>query len=92
MNYYILFYYVVDDYLSRRAAYREEHLRLVREAHSRGELILGGALADPADKALLVFRVPDPSVVEDFVRRDPYVVNGVVARWEIRSWMVVAGG
>ncbi len=91
MEYYALFYYVVDDYLSRRAEYREVHLRLAQEANRRGELLLAGALADPADQALLVFRVPDRSVVEEFARSDPYVTNGLVTRWEIRPWTVVIG-
>jgi uncharacterized protein YciI len=89
MGYYMLIYHVVDDYVERRAAYREEHLRLAREAHSRGELVLGGALADPVDRAILVFRSPDAAAVEEFVRKDPYVGNGIVKRWEIRPWTVV---
>ena len=91
MNYYVLLYYVVDNFVARRAEYREDHLRLVREAHSRGELLLGGALADPADRALLVFRAADRSIVEDFVRNDPYVIHGLVPRWEVRPWTVVIG-
>jgi uncharacterized protein len=91
MKYYVLIYHVVDDYVSRRDKFREEHLRLARAAHSRGELILGGVLADPADRALLVFRSPDQNVVEEFVRNDPYIKNGLVARWEIRPWTVVIG-
>jgi uncharacterized protein len=89
MNYYLLIYHVVDDYVARRTPYREEHLCLAREAHNRGELILGGALAEPADKAVLVFRSPDKTVIEDFIRNDPYVRHGLVPRWEIRSWNVV---
>ncbi len=91
MPYYALFYDLVDDYLERRTAYREEHLRLAREAHQRGELLLAGALSEPADRALLVFHVPERDVVEDFARSDPYVGNGLVTRWEIRSWTVVVG-
>jgi len=91
MNYYALFYYVVDDFVARRSAHREEHLRHVREAHQRGELLMAGALSDPADRALLVFRAPEFSVVEDFVRHDPYVRSGLVTRWEARSWNVVIG-
>jgi uncharacterized protein YciI len=91
MPYYTLFYHLVDDYLTRRPLYREEHLRLAREAHERGELFLGGALADPADQALLVFRVRDRSVAEAFARNDPYVLNGLVTRWEVRPWTVVIG-
>jgi uncharacterized protein len=91
MNYYALFYFVVDDFVSRRSAYREEHLRLAREAQRRGELLLAGAFADPADGALLVFRAPERSVVEEFARNDPYVTQGLVTRWEVRSWTVVIG-
>jgi uncharacterized protein YciI len=91
MNYYALFYDLVEDYLSRRAKYREEHLRLAREAHRHGLLLLGGALTDPADRALLVFRAPDSSAVEQFARDDPYVIHGLVTRWEVRSWAVVIG-
>jgi len=91
VNYYALFYDVVDDFVSRRAPYREEHLRLAREAHRRGELLLAGALTDPADRALLVFRAPDRSAVEHFVRNDPYVSSRLVTRWEVRPWTVVIG-
>ena len=54
-------------------------------------LLLAGAMADPADQALLVFNVADPSVIEAFARNDPYVINGLVARWEVRPWTVVIG-
>jgi uncharacterized protein YciI len=92
MAYYALVYEVVSDYLARRTAFRDQHLRYAGEAHTRGELLLGGAFADPADRALLVFRAKDKSVVEDFARNDPYVINGLIARWEVRPWTVVIGG
>lgn len=91
MNYYALIYYVVDDYISRRSSYRDEHLRLAREANHRGQLVLAGAFSDPADRALLVFRAPDKSVIEGFIKQDPYIINGLVTRWEIRPWTVVVG-
>jgi uncharacterized protein YciI len=91
MKYYVLLYDVIDDFVSRRSVYREAHLGLVREAHERGELLMAGALADPADKALLVFRAADRSVAEAFARNDPYVVNGLVTRWEVRGWTNVLG-
>jgi uncharacterized protein YciI len=80
MVYFALFYEVVDDFVARRLPYREEHLRLARAAHHRGELLLAGALTEPADRALLVFRGVARSVVEDFARADPYVTNGLVTR------------
>jgi len=91
MNYYALFYELVDDMVMRRVPFREEHLRLAREARERGELALAGALADPVDRALLVFHVDDKSKAESFARKDPYVVNGLAKRWEVRPWNVVVG-
>jgi uncharacterized protein len=91
MLYFAVFYDVVDDFLIRRAAFREEHLRRVSESYASGELILGGALADPADRALLIFHVHDKRIAETFVRKDPYVVNGLVKKWEIRPWHIVTG-
>ena len=86
---FVLRYQVVDDYVARRAAYREEHLALARAAHGRGELVLAGALADPVDGALLVWRCADRAPIERFVAEDPYVRHGLVTHWEIRAWTVV---
>ena len=91
MNYYALFYEVVDDFVARRAPFRREHLRLAAEARKRGEILLAGALAEPADRALIVFHGADKSLAEAFARQDPYVVNGLVKKWEVRPWNVVVG-
>ena len=89
--YYILFYTTADDYLERRAEFRDEHLAYARAAHDRGELQLAGALADPADRAVLVFSADSPGVAEEFARNDVYVNNGLVQSWEVRPWTVVIG-
>lgn len=91
MGYYALFYEVVDDFIKRRTPYRNDHLRLAREAHARGDLVLAGALADPADLALLVFRTDSHTIVEDFALTDPYVTHGLVPRWWVRPLTVVVG-
>ena len=91
MPHYALFYEVVDDFIARRRAHRDEHLRLAREAHARGELVLAGALADPADGALLIFQGESPTAAEAFARQDPYVKNGLVTAWKVRNWTVVVG-
>ncbi len=89
MAYFVLFYDVVDNFPAKRAPFRIEHLARVQEAVDRGELLLGGALAEPVDQALLVFRAADRTVAEDFARRDPYVVHGLVRRWTVRPWTQV---
>src|SRR5216683_2064240 len=91
MNYYALLYDLVDDMVTRRVPFREEHMRLARESRERGELVLAGALTEPVDRALLVFQVDDKSKVESFARKDPYVVNGLAKKWEVRPWNVVVG-
>jgi hypothetical protein len=91
MAYFAVIYYVVDNYVEKRAPHRQEHLRLLADAHRRGEIVMGGAFSDPVDRALLVFRADDPSIAEHFVRHDPYVIAGLVTRWEIRPWTVVVG-
>ncbi len=91
MPYFVLTYDLVDNYIERRTLFREEHLRLAREAHQRGELVLAGALSDPADRAVLVFRVIERSIVEEFAKNDPYVINGLVTHWEVRPWTVMIG-
>ena len=88
---YLLIYDVVDDYVERRAPLRDEHLKLARAAHARGELVLGGALADPVDGAVLLFRGDSPAVAESFAAADPYVRNGLVTRWRVRPWNTVIG-
>jgi uncharacterized protein YciI len=91
MPYFALFYDAVDDFIARRGAYREEHLRLAREAHARGELVLAGALAEPANGALLVFQGETAAAAEAFARHDPYVMNGLITGWKVRPWTVVVG-
>ena len=90
MPYFALFYDTVEDFIERRAPYRQLHLALVDEAHKNGSLVLAGALK-PAGGALLVFHVDDPGAVESFARRDPYVTGGLVTSWRVREWAVVVG-
>jgi uncharacterized protein YciI len=88
---YLLFYDVVPDYVTRRAEFRDEHLQKAWAAHARGELVLGGALADPADGVVLLFQGGSPAAAEAFAEADPYVVNGIVTRWRVRPWTTVVG-
>jgi uncharacterized protein YciI len=88
----ILFYDLVDDYLERRTEFRQQHLGLAQQALERGELVLAGALTEPVDGAVLVFRGDSTDVVKEFVKSDPYVTNGLVKAWRIRKWTTVIGG
>ncbi|NOT43016.1 MAG: hypothetical protein HOP14_00250 [Acidobacteria bacterium] len=88
---YLLIYDLADDYLERRVPLRAAHLRLAREAEAQGALVLGGALAQPADGAVLLFTGDSPAAAEAFARADPYVAHGLVTRWRVREWTTVVG-
>jgi uncharacterized protein len=87
----LLLYDIVPDYVERRAPFRAEHLALAQAALARGELVLGGALADPVEGAVLLFRGDSPAAAEAFAKADPYVRNGLVTRWRVRAWNTVVG-
>ncbi|HET8937199.1 MAG TPA: YciI-like protein [Polyangiales bacterium] len=90
MKHFVLMYEFGEDFLTRRGAFRGEHLALARAAVARGELVLGGALVDEAS-GLLVFTGETAEVAEGFARVDPYVLNGVVEQYRVREWVTVVG-
>jgi uncharacterized protein YciI len=87
----ILLYDVVDDYVERRGQFRQQHLELARRSQQCGELVMAGALAEPADGAVLVFRGDSTDIAEAFAKADPYVTNGLVKSWRVRKWTTVIG-
>lgn len=91
MKHFLLFYDVREDYLEKRAAFRDAHLNHAWAARDREELLLAGALADPVDGAVLLFQGDSAEVAKNFAQRDPYVVNGLVTDWRVREWTTVAG-
>jgi len=88
---YLLIYELTTDYLDRRVEYRNEHLDMARKAAASGDLVLGGALQNPADCAVLLFKSDSPDSAKTFAENDPYVKNGLVTSWEVRPWMTVVG-
>ncbi|MGM0532228.1 MAG: YciI-like protein [Bacteroidota bacterium] len=89
--YYILFYKTIDNYIEKRAPFRNEHLQLAQKAHENGELVMAGALDDPPDSAILVFKGDNPDAARKFAQNDPYVKNGLISEWYIRPWRIVVG-
>jgi len=87
----LLRYDYTADYLERRGAFRDEHLRLGWEASDAGLLVLGGVVGDPPTGALFVFTADDDAPVRAFAEADPYVVNGLVTRWDVQPWSTAIG-
>ncbi|MDT0645831.1 YciI-like protein [Zunongwangia sp. F260] len=91
MNYYVLKYQLQENYLKDRGKYRTEHLNLAKETAQTGTLVLAGAMDDPADEALLIFKAADDAAAKTFAEKDPYVKNGLVKEWSVRKWNVAVG-
>jgi uncharacterized protein YciI len=89
MAHFLLRYDLAPDYIERRGAFREHHLALAWAAAGRGTLLLGGAVGDPVESALLLFT--DADAAGAFAEADPYVTNGLVVRWHVQPWNTVVG-
>lgn len=85
--YYILFYKTVSDYIEKREQYRENHLKMIQKAYGNDELFIAGALSDPANEAVLVFKEKEAAIT--FAKNDPYVINGLIKEWKVRPWNTV---
>jgi uncharacterized protein len=82
---YVLLYESADDVLAKAPAHFAAHKQRIDTFHQRGELLMVGTFADPqADGSMSVFRSREAA--EEFVRDDPFVVNGVVKAWRILEW------
>jgi uncharacterized protein YciI len=88
--YIALIYDYVEDMAERRQPHREAHLGRIAQAKRSGELVNAGALGDGPDGAVIVFAPGCDSAAEQFAENDPYVVAGLVPRWRVTPWNVVA--
>jgi uncharacterized protein len=69
-----------------------KHADVLRHAclqNAKGKLILAGALIEPVDGGLLVFKGASVEEIESFVASDPYVQNGIVANSSVRPLATV---
>lgn len=89
---YLLFYEKVSDYAERQGPFQQAHRAYIEEVVRRGKILLAGNLGTPEEAlALLLFQSDSAEEVEDFAKGDPYVVEGVISRWQVRKWDTVLG-
>ncbi|KAK9815872.1 hypothetical protein WJX72_011037 [[Myrmecia] bisecta] len=91
-SFHILHYEYVSDILEKRGPHREAHLAAARKQAESGKIFLAGAVADPVDSAIFVWKDATKDEIAAFVKDDPYVKAGLVPKWSIRPYMVVVGG
>jgi uncharacterized protein len=81
----VVFYESADNVLEKAPAHFPAHSERVDEFHARGTLLLTGTFADPqAQGSMAIFTTREAA--EEFIAGDPFVLNGVVKRFEIREW------
>jgi uncharacterized protein YciI len=81
----VVLYHSADDVISKAPAHFPAHKARVDEFHARGELLMVGTFGDPqAEGSMAVFRTREGA--EEFVKDDPFVINGVVASYDLREW------
>ncbi|MFO0592130.1 MAG: YciI family protein [Polyangiaceae bacterium] len=91
MKTYAVFTHFVENAAEKRAPHREAHLAHLRELHAAGKLVLGGALQEPMDQGLLVFRAESKEEILALLATDSYAQNGIWTKIVIREWTVVVG-
>lgn len=82
---YVVFYESADDVAAKAPVHFAAHCAHWAKFVESGELELIGTFADPqADGSMAVFKTREAA--EEFVKGDPFVLNGVVSSWRILGW------
>ena len=82
---YVLFYQPADDVAAKAPPHFPAHQERFQDFHARGLLLMLGTFADPQTQgSMAIFTTREAA--EEFAAGDPFVINGVVRRWEVREW------
>ena len=82
---YVVFYESADDVASKAPPHFPAHLARLHEFHGQGTLLMVGTFANPQEEGSMAI-FTSRAAAEEFVRDDPFVLNGVVRGWQIREW------
>ena len=86
----LMFYETTPEGLAKARQHFPAHRARLDEFHQRGVLLMAGPYGNPPVGALGVFATREAA--EEFVKDDPFVLNGVVARYHFQEWNEVLGG
>jgi uncharacterized protein len=86
----VLLYQSADNVHEKAPPHFAAHWARALEFHARGDLQLIGTFGDPQTQgSMSIFATREGA--EEFVAGDPFVLEGVVASWEIREWTEALG-
>ena len=75
--------------LQRRLNVRDEHLRRISGLKKEGGFLFGGAILDNEGKmtgSMIVYDFPDKESLDEMLKNEPYITEGVWKKIEIRPF------
>jgi uncharacterized protein YciI len=75
--------------LQRRLKISEEHFTKITTLKKAGEFIFGGAILDAEGKmigSMIIYEFPDRESLEERLKDEPYIINGVREKIEIKPF------
>ncbi len=82
---YVLLYESAPNVITKAPNHFPAHRARLDEFRRRGELLMVGTFGNPQEEgSMAIFSTREAA--EEFAKDDPFVVNGVVSRWQIRDW------
>ena len=82
---YVVFYESAEDVVTKAPAHFAAHRSHWDAFRDQGTLVMIGPFANAQEHgSMAIFTTREAA--EEFVRNDPFVLNGVVKKWEIREW------
>jgi uncharacterized protein YciI len=82
---YVVFYESSPDVLTLAPQHFPAHQARLADFHARGLLLMVGTFGDPVKEgSMAIFTTREGA--EEFVKDDPFVLNGVVSSWTLREW------
>ncbi|HLH62355.1 MAG TPA: YciI family protein [Ktedonobacteraceae bacterium] len=83
----VTLYESFDDALARAPELIAAHIARSKELHARGTLLMSGAFLDNPQEALSTMGIlTTREAAEEYIKGDPFVLNGMVKTWYIREW------
>ena len=63
------------------------HLARSKQLHEQGTLLMSGAFLDKQEEPLSTMGIlTSREAAEEYVKGDPFYVNGMMSSWSIREW------
>jgi uncharacterized protein YciI len=88
---FVLLYDYVPNMIELRGPHRAGHLEWANGFVRKNQLIVAGPTEPSVDGGVFIFQGKDKSLVEEYVKNDPYMKAGLISSYKIKEWTVTIG-